>query len=233
MNVMSLRSAGRPAVITLAAAVAAMIVQATTPAAASPARGTVALATDFDPQQYTTMVKISMTQALGLALKKVPGRVAWAGLEDVGHFLYYSVEVVDAGRAITMVTLDAGTGAVTAVESAAEKEKDTVDVGDAPAAADPEKGGVPKESPELSMVKGSIAVPEQAKDTELPYLTTTTLDQAMRTLQRKYRGKFLSASVYREKETVMFGLELVQPGNKHLYFYFDPGTRKILDTTKW
>lgn len=217
----------------IAATVVAPNMDAAAPAAMSAAHGTVTLADDFDPQQYTTKAKISMPQALSLALKKVPGRIAWAGLEDVGHFLYYSVEVVDANHAITMVTLDAGTGAVTAVESAAEKEKDTVDVGDAPASADPEKGGVPKESPELSMVKGSIAVPEHAKDSELPYLTAVSLDQAMRAINRRYRGKFLSVSVYREKETVMFGLELVQPGNKHIYFYFDPGTRKVLDTTKW
>lgn len=203
------------------------------PASMPTPRGTVALPAGFDPQQYTTKTRMTMPQAVGIALKKVPGRAAWAGLEDYGGFLFYTVEVVDAANAVTMVTLDAGSGAITAVEAAAAKEQNTVDVGEAPAAEEPEKGGVPKESPELSMVKGTIPVPEGVKDAALPYLARLTLEEVMRSLSRKYRGKYQAISVYREKETVMFGLELVQPGNKHIYFYVDPGTGKILDTTKW
>ena len=206
---------------------------AAAPASLPATQGTIALAPDFDPQQYTTKAKLTMQQAVALALQRVPGRVAWAGLEDYRHSLYFSVEVVEPARTVKMVTLDAGTGAVTAVETPEAKAEATVDVGDAPAAAESEKGGVPKESPELSMVKGTIKVPEGAKDTELAYLTTTPIEQAMRSIARKYRGAFLAISVYREKETVMFGLELVQPGNKHTYFYYDPGKGKILDTTKW
>jgi len=206
---------------------------AAAPVAMPHPKGTIALKPGFDPQQYTTLATITMPKALELALKRVPGKAAWAGLENYGEFLFYSVEVIDASRAVTMVTLDAGSGAITAVEPAAVKEANTVDVGEAPAAEDPGKGGVPAASPELSMVKGTIAVPEGAKDTELPYLTRMSLDQAMRSISRKYRGQYLAISVYREKETVMFGLELVQRGNKHTYFYLDPGTGKILDSTKW
>jgi len=203
------------------------------PASMPTPKGTVALPAGFDPQQYTTKARITMPQAVGIALKKVPGRAAWAGLEDYGHFLFYSVEAVDAAGAVTMVTLDAGSGAVTAVEPAAVKEQNMVDVGEAPAPEDPEKGGVPKESPELSMVKGTVAIPEGTKDPALAYLVKPTLEQVMRSLSRKYRGKYMAISVYREKDTVMFGLELVQPGNKHIYFYVDPGTGKVLDTTRW
>ncbi len=202
------------------------------PPASMPApKGSIPLVAGFDPQQYTSKVRVTMPQAVGLALTKVPGKVAWAGLEDYGGYLFYTVEVVDAKRAVTMVTLDAGTGAVTAAEPAAAKE--AVDVGDAPAAEDAAKGGVPKESPELSMVKGAIAIPEGTKDPELPYLAPLSLEQVMKSLSRKYRGKYQAISVYREKDTVMYGLELVQAGNKHIYFYVDPASGKVLDTTKW
>jgi uncharacterized membrane protein YkoI len=192
--------------------VAFAVFAAGTGSSASPANApgcTIPLGPSFDPQKYTTKVRRTMPQAITVALTKIDGRVAWAGLEEMDGCLFYGVEVIDVKRDMFIVTIDAGDGTVRSVE----RKEPAVDVGDAPVEAESDKGGVPKEAPELSMVKGNIRIPEHTRESEYPWMAKITMQQAMQVAFRKHHGKFQQVSIYDEKDTLMYGIEIVQAGS--------------------
>ncbi len=65
---------------------------------------------------FPGMAKISLKEAMQAALVKVPGEVLKAELEDENGYLVHGVEVVSSDRSVTDVKVDAGTGAVLAVD---------------------------------------------------------------------------------------------------------------------
>lgn len=65
---------------------------------------------------FPGMAKISLQEAMQAALVKVPGEVLKAELEDENGYLVYGVEVTSSDRSVTDFKVDAGTGAVLALD---------------------------------------------------------------------------------------------------------------------
>jgi len=66
--------------------------------------------------EFPSIAKISMDQAVQIALASVQGQVLKTELEDENGFLVYGVEVVTADKSIVDVKVDAGSGKVLAME---------------------------------------------------------------------------------------------------------------------
>lgn len=89
-------------------------------------RGSIAVG-QAKESDFPSMAKISLQEAMQAALARVPGEVLKTELEDENGYLVYGVEVVSSDRSVTDVKVDAGTGAVLALDKDAanhhEKEQ--------------------------------------------------------------------------------------------------------------
>ena len=85
--------------------------------------GTIVVAKGTKEAAFPGMAKLGFSEALALALKKVPGKVLSAELEDEDGFLIYSVDIVGSDLSITGAEVDAGSGAVLSVEKDEEEAK--------------------------------------------------------------------------------------------------------------
>jgi len=99
-------------------------VPSSTPAAvkAAPAKpaeggvkGTVAVG-DAKPAEYPDLAKIQLQYAIRAAMTKVQGKLLKVELESAGGFLVWEVEIVKSDKTIYAAKVDAGTGAVLAVD---------------------------------------------------------------------------------------------------------------------
>ncbi len=70
---------------------------------------------------YSTAAKVSLKEAIDIALKEVPGTAYKAKLKEKKGFLVYKVSVVSPGKGPMEVKIDPGTGKVLEVK---EKHKD-------------------------------------------------------------------------------------------------------------
>jgi len=72
------------------------------------------------------MAKISMDEAMQAALARVPANVLKSQPEDENGYLVYGIEVVSSDRSVIDVKVDAGTGAILALEKddAADHEEE-------------------------------------------------------------------------------------------------------------
>ena len=95
-----------------------------TPAAVKPApakgaegglKGTVAIG-DAKPADYPDLAKIQLQYAIRAAMTKVQGKLLKVELEPTGGFLMWEVEIVKSDKTVFAVKVDAGNGAVLAVE---------------------------------------------------------------------------------------------------------------------
>jgi hypothetical protein len=118
-----------PAVATAPAPAAAPVRSATTflssvpvvkaapkPAAATPGgvNGTLAVGT-ARPSDFPDLAKIQLQYAIRAAMTKVQGKVLHIGLEAAGWFLVWEVGIVKADHTAWAIKVDAGNGAVLAV----------------------------------------------------------------------------------------------------------------------
>jgi len=65
-----------------------------------------------DEAGFAQMAKIPMNAAVNAALKRVPGKVLRAELENENGYLVYGVEIVKADQQIVDVKVDAGNGRI-------------------------------------------------------------------------------------------------------------------------
>jgi hypothetical protein len=77
--------------------------------------GTLAVG-DAKPADYPDLAKIQLQYAIRAAMTKVQGKVLQVELEPAGGFLVWEVEIVKTDHTIFAVKVDAGNGAVLAVE---------------------------------------------------------------------------------------------------------------------
>lgn len=106
------------------AAVAAILAAAKgRTAEAKPApKGSIRPVGKVKPADLPALAKILFESALKAALVAVPGQVIKAELEVEDGNLMYSFEIVDAGKAITEVEIDAGDGKVLGTEDESKEE---------------------------------------------------------------------------------------------------------------
>jgi len=64
--------------------------------------------------------KITLQQAMTIALAQVPGRVLWSARENFDGGMYVMVEIIPEDRSDQVVTIEAGTGKVVKVYLYAE-----------------------------------------------------------------------------------------------------------------
>ena len=79
--------------------------------------GSIRLAVAPKREDLPAHAKITFEQALTTALAAVPGGVVKAELEVEDGYLQYSFEIVNASKTVMEVEVDAGTGAVLAIDS--------------------------------------------------------------------------------------------------------------------
>ena len=77
--------------------------------------GTVAIGT-AKPVDYPDLAKIQLQYAIRAAMNKVQGKLLKVELEAANGFLVWEVEIVKSDKSVFAVKVDAGTGAVLAVE---------------------------------------------------------------------------------------------------------------------
>jgi uncharacterized membrane protein YkoI len=70
---------------------------------------------------FPGMAKISLEEATQAALARVPASALKSELEDENGYLVYGIEVVSSDRSVTDVKVDAGTGAVLALEQSEQR----------------------------------------------------------------------------------------------------------------
>ena len=78
-------------------------------------KGTITMDKDTRRADLVKFAKTPFKTAMGIALKKAPGRLIFGELEVITGFLVYSFETVGKDGVITEVEVDPGTGKVLSV----------------------------------------------------------------------------------------------------------------------
>jgi uncharacterized membrane protein YkoI len=151
---------------------------------------------------YAHASKIPLEKAISIALKEVPGRVSWAGMENFDGKLHCMVQVVKEDRRAKVVTLDAGSGAVEKVEDVKEKKK--------------------KKSPPAGM----------AKPNEWPFMAKISLEQAMKSALAGHPGKYVEVYLFDKQGILFYGIEISSAGRQISKVDVDAMSGSVVATEK-
>ena len=73
-------------------------------------------AMDFDKKQDWNLAKVTLQDAVNVALKEIPGKAVDAELEAENGFLVYEIEIATPDKKITKVYIDAGNAKILSSE---------------------------------------------------------------------------------------------------------------------
>jgi len=203
-------------------------------------RGTIKLPADMDEHNFADAAKLPMETAAKIAVKRAPGGILWAGLENLDGFLFYSVQVAARDGTIKMVTIDAGSGKVTGVESvtmAQEKELAAKEATDdaAKAKADPgseearkaKQAAQPDPGPRFH---SSVTVPADADQIALGRSPKLSVFAAMAAARINVAGRIASVSLVSDHGNVYFAITVKEKNGDMTLVAVDAGNGQVLGT---
>jgi len=204
---------------------------------------TIKLPAGADEHDYVDAAKLSMRSAVRMAMKRAPGVLLWAGLEDLDGFLFYAVQTAGKGGKLSMVTLDAGTGAVQGVQSrtraqeALEAAREAAD--DAKKAkADPNseearkarEGAAARENPRAPAFHSSVVIAADAGGAALAASPRIPADRAIGAALAKWPGRISTISLAQDQGNVYFAVTVKSADGKLTLVAVDAGNASILGT---
>ncbi len=202
------------------AILAASLVAGAVMAGETEMKGTIKLGGQEGGVMFANKAEVKFEKAMKAALKKVPGKMTWMALENVGGYLCHMATIVAKDRTVSVVTVDSGTGKVINVEPV-DKEKAREE--------DKEKG---KETDRKVSFNGTLrAVGEDAW--EYPYQARVTLEKAIKTALKAYPGRLYEVYIYRANGCLIYGIEIALKGKDELLKVdVDAGNGKVVNTDK-